>query len=52
LDQNLANWVREQRANKIHVSRRVILSEAKKTFIPEGDEDDEANPRVEFKVLI
>jgi hypothetical protein len=42
----LAEWVREQRAQKFHVSRNTIMLEAKKKFI----RDDEEMP--EFKASI
>src|SRR4051812_15397084 len=43
LDNELADWVREQRAQKFHVSRNTIILEAKKKFV----RDDEEMP--EFK---
>lgn len=45
LDQELATLIRERRSRKLRVSRRIIMQEAEKMFVP-GDEDDEFKVRL------
>jgi hypothetical protein len=39
LDENLAVWIRERRAQKLRVSRRIIQQQAERMFNTETDEE-------------